>query len=85
MGFIKIELVKVICPVCGEQVDAKAWDGRVKGYCATAKKVVDFPVEKQGSVETKVETSIGQAPIRADRDSRGHFIKGNMPLNKKAT
>ncbi len=36
---------KIICPACGQQVEAVAWDGRVKGYCAIAKQCVDFLVE----------------------------------------
>ena len=37
-----MELLKVICPACGQQVEAVARDGRVKGYCAIAKQYVDF-------------------------------------------
>jgi len=37
----------VICPACGEQVEAVAGDGKVKGYCAVAKQFVDFPIETQ--------------------------------------
>ncbi len=40
-----MELLKVICPACGKQVKAVARDGRVKGYCATAKQYVDFLIE----------------------------------------
>ena len=39
------ELYKVIYPACGQRVEAEAWDGRVKGYCAVAKQYVDFLVE----------------------------------------
>ncbi len=46
-GVLKLKLVKVICPACGQQVEAVAWDGRVKGYCAVAKQYVDFPFETQ--------------------------------------
>ncbi len=45
MSLAKLELLKVICPACGQQVEAIARDGRVKGYCATAKQYVDFLVE----------------------------------------
>ena len=41
----KLELLKVICPACGQQVKAVAQDGRVKGYCAIAKRYVDFLIE----------------------------------------
>ncbi len=43
------ELLKVICPACGQQVEAIVRDGRVKGYCAVAKQYVDF------LIETKIE------------------------------
>ncbi len=41
----KHELLMVICPACGKQVKAAVRDGRVKGYCATAKQYVDFLIE----------------------------------------
>ena len=43
-GVLKLERVQVICPACGQQVEAVATDGRVKEYCAAAKQNVDFPV-----------------------------------------
>lgn len=45
----RLEVPKVICPACCQQVKAVAWDGRVKGYCAIAKQYVDF------AIETKLE------------------------------
>jgi len=45
MSLAKLELLKVICPACGQQVEAVARDGRVKGYCAIAKQYVDFLIE----------------------------------------
>ena len=39
---VKLERVRVICPACGQQVEAVASDGRVKGYCAIAKQSVIF-------------------------------------------
>jgi hypothetical protein len=80
---VKLERVRVICPACGQQVEAVASDGRVKGYCAVAKQSVDFPIEKQRTTETKAEMSAGLSPMREGRDSRGRFIKGNVPLNKR--
>ena len=47
MSLAKHELLKVICPACGQQVEAVARDGRVKGYCAIAKQYVDFVSETQ--------------------------------------
>jgi endogenous inhibitor of DNA gyrase (YacG/DUF329 family) len=86
-GVLKLERVQVICPACGEQVEAVASDGRVKGYCAVAKQSVDFLIETQDAPigkdltdETKAEISAG---LRPGRDSRGHFVKGNVPWNKK--
>ena len=80
---MKLERVQVTCPACGQQVEAIASDGRVKGYCAIAKQSVDFLIEKQRTAETKAGMSAGLAPMRAGRDSRGHFVKGNIPLNKR--
>jgi len=42
IGVVKLERVRVICPACGEQVEAMAGNGRVKGYCAVAQKYVNF-------------------------------------------
>ena len=42
---MKLERVQVICPACGQQVEAVARDGRVRGYCAIAKQYVDFVIE----------------------------------------
>jgi len=44
---MKLERVQVICPACGQQVEAVAGDGRVKGYCAVARQYVDFQIEIQ--------------------------------------
>jgi len=83
IGVLKLERVQVACPACGEQVEAVATDGRVRGYCAIAKQSVDFLIKKQRTAETKAEMSAGLAPRREGRDSRGHFVKGNVPLNKR--
>jgi len=82
-GLVQLKRVQVMCPACGQQVEAIARDGRVKGYCAVAKQSVDFLIEKQRTAETKAEISAGLAPMRAGRDSRGRFVKGNVPLNKR--
>ena len=87
---VKLERVQVICPACGQQVEAVASDGRVKGYCAIAKQYVDFLIEpkriligEHPTAETKAKISAGLTPMREGRDSRGHFVKGNMPRNKR--
>ena len=82
MDVIKLERVWVICPACVQQLEAVSSDARVKGYCAVAKQSVDFPIEKQRTKETKAEMSVGLSPKREGRDSRGRFIKGNLPQNK---
>ena len=46
-GVLELERVQVICPACGQQVEAVAKDGQVKGYCAVAKQYVDFRIERQ--------------------------------------
>jgi len=46
-GVLKLERVQVICPACGQQVEAVATDGWVKGYCAVTKQYVDFLIERQ--------------------------------------
>lgn len=86
-GMVKSERVQVICPACGQQIEAIGWDGRVKGYCAVAKQYVDFQIEMQPVPigkhlpdETKAEISAG---LRPGRDSRGRFVKGNVPRNKR--
>jgi endogenous inhibitor of DNA gyrase (YacG/DUF329 family) len=90
MSLAKLELLKVICPACGQQVEAIARDGRVKGYCAIANQSVDFLIETQRiligehpTAETKAKISAGFTPMREGRDSRGHFVKGNVPRNKR--
>ncbi|HUV56070.1 MAG TPA: NUMOD3 domain-containing DNA-binding protein [Dehalococcoidales bacterium] len=45
-GLVKLERVQVICPACGQQLEAVATGGRVKGYCAVAKQSVDFLIKK---------------------------------------
>jgi len=45
-GVLKLERVQVICPACGQQVEAIATDGRVKGRCAVAHQYVDFIIKK---------------------------------------
>jgi len=47
VGVVKLERVWVICPACGQQFEAVASDGRVKGYCAVARQSVDFLAETQ--------------------------------------
>jgi len=48
VGVVKLKRVQVICPACGQHVEAVARDGWVKGYCAVARQSVDFLIEAQG-------------------------------------
>ena len=47
IGLVKLERVQATCPACGQQVEAVARDGRVKGYCTVARQYVDFPIKTQ--------------------------------------
>jgi len=62
---LKLERVQVICPACGQQVEAVARDGRVKGYCAVAKQYVDFLIETQRVRTGKHATAETRAKISA--------------------
>jgi len=64
-GVVKLERVQVVCPACGEQVEAVARDSQVKGYCAVAKKYVNFPIETQGIPAGKYLTVETRAKISA--------------------
>ncbi len=44
-GAVKTDCVQVTCPACRQQVKAIARNGRVKGYCAVARRYVDFRVK----------------------------------------
>jgi len=81
-GVVKLERVQVICPACGQQVEAVAGDGRVKGYCGVAKQYVDFLIERKKwqDPEYRAKMSVtSKMSFTYTRDSSGRFIKGNMP------
>jgi len=48
-GVVKLERVRVTCLACGQQVEAVAWDGRIKGFCSVARCFVDFLAGTQRS------------------------------------
>jgi len=54
-GVLKLERVQVTCPACGQQVEAVAADGRVKGYCAVAEQYVDFPATQASVAGTRAK------------------------------
>ncbi|GAI19436.1 unnamed protein product [marine sediment metagenome] len=64
-GVLKLERVRVACPACGQQVEAVAADGRVKGYCAVAEQYVDFLAETQPAHTSKPPTAETRAKISA--------------------
>ncbi|UCE97928.1 MAG: hypothetical protein JSV74_00935 [Dehalococcoidia bacterium] len=39
------KFIKVVCPACGQQVEAVVRDDRIKGYCTTARQYVNYLVE----------------------------------------
>jgi len=69
-GVLKLERVQVICPACGQQVEAVAWDGQVKGYCAVARQYVDFLIETQRVPIGKDFTDEYRAKISASLKKR---------------
>ncbi|GAI90760.1 unnamed protein product, partial [marine sediment metagenome] len=78
-GVVKLERVQVICLACGQQVEAVARDGQVKGYCAAARRFVDFVIEtqrvgtdKDNAAETKATALSSTAKnYRQDPEYRG--------------
>ena len=71
-----METIKVICPACGQQVEAVAGDGRVEGYCAIAKQYVDFVIEAQpgkgSSITVEAPVWLGHASIQITLDTYSH-------------
>ncbi|MBA7538558.1 hypothetical protein ES705_30835 [subsurface metagenome] len=57
-GVLKLERVQAICPACGQQVEAVANDGRVRGYCAVARQYVDFPDETRAKISAVLKERI---------------------------
>ena len=80
----KPERIQIKCPACGKQVEAVVNDGRVKRYCAIAKQGISYLIEEQCISGTQADVSKGTATTRVDRDNRGRFIPGSVPVNKKA-
>lgn len=71
-GLVEVEWVRVRCPACGQRVLAVAGDGRVRGYCAVAKRYVDFVAETP---------RIGIASVRQDpevKDVVSDYLRGDQ-------
>jgi len=78
-GVLKPERIQVICPACGQRVEAVASDGRVKGYCAVAKQFVDFPIKAQRlarhfSAEYRAKLSAASKKVWQDPEYRAKQI-----------
>ena len=73
-GVLKLERVQVICPACGQQVEAVAADGRVKGYCAVAKQHVDFVIETQLAPQSVVRIgNPGETRAKLSASTKKHW------------
>ena len=70
-GVLKLERVQIVCPACGQQVEAIATGGRVKGYCAVARQSVDFLIETQQVPIGKHFTAEARDKISAATKKRG--------------
>ncbi len=64
-GVVKLERIQIVCPACGQQVEAIATDGRVKGYCAVARQSVDLLIETQRGPDAEY-----RAKVSADMKKR---------------
>ena len=69
-GVLKPERVRAICPACGQQVEAVAWDGRVKGYCAVARQYVDFLAIRRLSAKARAKMSAAHTNKHPSTETR---------------
>ena len=84
-GVVNLEHVQVVCPACGQLVEAVASTGQVKGYCAVARQFVDFlaetqrvPIGKHPSAETSAKISVshtGKHPSAETREKISAALK----------
>ena len=88
---LKLERVQVICPACGQQVEAVATDGRVKGYCAVAKQYVDFLIETQRvhtgrhlTAETRAKISAAKTGKHPTPEIRSKLLGKHLTAEHKA-
>jgi len=62
-GLVALKRCQVTCPACGQQVEAVARDGQVKGYCTVAEQYVDFSITPE--IAAPIGSAAGTAGIRA--------------------
>lgn len=70
VGVVKLERCQVICPACGQQIEAVARDGRVKGYCAVARQYVDFTMKFYHDPEYRAKQSAAAKKLWQDPEYR---------------
>jgi len=80
----KLERVQVICPACGQQVEAVASDGRIKGYCAVAKQYVDFVVKWWQDPEYRAKFSSAMKKKWQDPEYRAKQIAAHTDRHPTA-
>ena len=83
---LKLERVQVICPACGQQVEAIATDGRVKGYCAAAGRYVDLLIETQREpdAEYRAKVSADMKKRWQDPEYQAHQMAARNQVQTKA-
>ena len=84
-GVLKLERVQVVCPACGQQVEAIATGGRVKGYCAVVKQYVDLLIETQrgSDAEYRVKVSAGMKKRWQDPEYRAKMRAARVRQHNK--
>ena len=91
-GVVKLERVQVTCPACGEELEAVARDGQVKGYCAVAGQYVNFAIETQSvhiginpSAETRAKLSAAAKKLWQNPEYRTKQTAAHMGRNRLIT
>ena len=78
---VKLGRVQVICPACGQQVEAVATDGRVKGYCTVAEQYVDFLIETQRVRMGRHPTAEHKAKLSAAHMGKHHTVEAKDKIS----
>ena len=69
-GVLELERCPVTCPACGQQVEAVAADGRVKGYCAVAEQYVDFLITQGIATPMSSQTSTADTRVKPSASAK---------------